>query len=277
MSYTDTPYPMPQPGVPTPPPTRGGNGLATAGFVLGLLGFLICWIPLLNIIGILLGVLGAVLAAVGLAKSKKAGAGKGLAIAGLVLGVLAVIIAIVVNVAFVDAVDDALDETTNTSVKPPSDSDDDSGAEDDAAPAEKDLGSTRQTPAPIGSEITGGDWTVTINSVKTIKEDSIGQTPKAGSTLIMVNMTATYNGNDDQGESAWANVKFVAADGTTFDSLEGSTLFMAENGFDSLRTLYKGASVTGDEILEVPAKGWQDGVLAVSADLLKDDTFISVK
>lgn len=89
---------------------KGSNGLATAGFVLGLLGVLTCWIPILNVVGIILGILGAVLAAVGLAKSKKVGAGKGLAIAGIVLGVLAVLLAILINVASSKAVDDALDD-----------------------------------------------------------------------------------------------------------------------------------------------------------------------
>lgn len=90
---------------------KGSNGLATAGFVLGLLGLLTCWIPILNILGIILAVLGIVLAAVGLARSKKVAAGKGLAIAGIVLGVLAVLLAILINVAFSNAVDDALDDT----------------------------------------------------------------------------------------------------------------------------------------------------------------------
>lgn len=117
MSNTEIPQPppTPQPGLPTPAPATGSNGLATAGFVLGLLGLLGSWIPLLNILGIILGVLGVILAGIGLAKSKKAGAGKGLAIAGLILGALAVVIAIIVNVAFVDAVDEAIDDTTGTS------------------------------------------------------------------------------------------------------------------------------------------------------------------
>lgn len=89
---------------------KGSNGFATAGFVLGLLGLLACWIPILNILGIMLGILGVVLAAVGLAKSKGVGTGKGLAIAGIALGVLAVLMAVLVNVAFSEAVDDALDD-----------------------------------------------------------------------------------------------------------------------------------------------------------------------
>lgn len=116
MSSTEIPQPPPnQPGPPMPTPAKGSNGLATAGFVLGLLGLLGSWIPVLNIFGILLCFLGVILAAIGLAKSKKVGAGKGLAIAGVVLGALGVLVAIIVNVAFVDSVDEAIDDAETTS------------------------------------------------------------------------------------------------------------------------------------------------------------------
>ncbi|CAM3449889.1 DUF5067 domain-containing protein [Nocardioides dubius] len=78
--------------------------------MLSLIGLLTSWIPILNIIGIILAVLGVVLAAIGLAKSRKARTGKGLAFAGIALGVLAVLVAILINVAFSNAVDDALDD-----------------------------------------------------------------------------------------------------------------------------------------------------------------------
>lgn len=138
MSDTQIPQSPPtEQGLSGPPPVNGSNGLATAGFVLGLLGLLASWIPVLNIVGLILGVLGAILAAVGLAKSKKVGTGKGLALSGLILGVLAVVIAIVVNVAFVNAVDEAVKTTVDTSVKVPA-------ASSGAAAADKELGVSRE-------------------------------------------------------------------------------------------------------------------------------------
>src|SRR5450830_1865148 len=111
------PAPTPQPG-----PAKASNGLATAGFVLGLIGLLGSFIPVLNIGGMVIGVVGAVLAAVGLAKAKKSGAGKGLAMAGLILGVLALIIGFVVNVAFANVVKNAADDVTGTKVEAPTNS-----------------------------------------------------------------------------------------------------------------------------------------------------------
>jgi hypothetical protein len=274
MSHTDQSTYAPHPGHQPPAPVQGSNGLATAGFILGLLGLLGSWIPVLNILGIILGLLGVVLAGVGLAKSKKANAGKGLAIAGIVLGAFAVILAILVNAVFVSAVDEAIDETTKTSVKAPKSGD--KAASDKQSSSDAELGTTRDNPAPLGSEITGDDWTVTINAVKTVPTDSFGSKAAPGSVLLSVNMTATYNGNDEQGSTPWSTVKFVSPDGTTIDSTSGSTMFIAENEFDLLKTVYNGASVKGDQLLEVP-KNWQDGVLAVSPGMLSDDTFVAVK
>lgn len=278
MSYTDQPTYAPNPGGSAPPPVKGSNGIATAGFILALLGLLGSWIPVLNVLGILLGVVGVVLAAVGLAKSKKVNAGKGLALAGIVLGALAVIFALLVNVVFVGAVDDAIDESTSTSVTSPGDGGGTSkkGGSSKNGAAGAELGTTRGNPAPIGSTIKGDDWSVRINTVKVVPVDSLGSKAAPGSVLLSVNITATYSGDDEQGSTPWATVKFVAPDGTTVDSTSGSTLFIAENEFDSLATVYQGASVKGDQLLEVPAKDWQDGVLAVSPGLLSDDTFVAV-
>ncbi|UFN43363.1 DUF4190 domain-containing protein [Nocardioides okcheonensis] len=275
MTHTDqpsyAPYPNQMPPVQQP---KGSNGLATAGFVLGLLGLLGSWIPVLNILGILLGVIGVILAAVGLAKSKKANAGKGLAIAGIILGVLAVVFAVLVNAVFVSAVDEAVKESTKTSVDTSSSG---KGSKASGSSADTEIGTSRDNPAPLGSSIKGDNWSVRINSVKQVGQDSMGQSPAAGMTLISINLTATYEGKDAQGETAWATVKFVSPDGTTIDSTGGSSMFIADNEFDSLQTVYEGASVKGDQLLEVPADSWQDGVLAISPSMLSDDTFVAVK
>lgn len=72
------------------------NGLGIAGFVTGLLGLLLCWVPWL---GILLAGVGIVLSGAGISTGKKKGASIGLAVAGLVCGIIALIPAIIVMVA----------------------------------------------------------------------------------------------------------------------------------------------------------------------------------
>ena len=64
-------------------PARQTNGMGTAGFVLALVAFFLCWVPFLNWI---LWILGLVLSAVGIFKQPK-----GLAIAGLVISLIGLI------------------------------------------------------------------------------------------------------------------------------------------------------------------------------------------
>jgi len=259
----------------TNPAPKGSNGLAVAGFVLGLLGLLGSFIPVVNIVAIILAVIGLVLAGVGLARSRTARAGKGLAIAGLALGVLGIIIAIAIDVSVGKVIDDVTNTSVDTHVKTAGGSKAASGGK-----ADSDAGNSRTNPAPLGSSVTGGDWTVRVDSVKTVKtvnQDSIGQAAAAGKVLLKVTMTATYNGHDAQGDSAWASIKYVAPNGASFDSTDGSTLFLADKEFDSLKTLYHGGSATGDQIIEVPASNWKAGVLALSPGMLSDDTFLALK
>lgn len=63
---------------------KQGNGMGVAGFVLALLGLILCWVPILNWI---LWILGLVFSIIGMFKPKK-----GLAIAGLVISCLYIIL-----------------------------------------------------------------------------------------------------------------------------------------------------------------------------------------
>ncbi len=63
---------------------KQGNGMGVAGFVLALLGLILCWVPILNWI---LWILGLVFSIIGMFKPKK-----GLAIAGLVISCLYILL-----------------------------------------------------------------------------------------------------------------------------------------------------------------------------------------
>src|SRR4051794_34033150 len=89
--------PAPQPyGYAVPVQQVPSNGIGVAGFVCGLVGLVLCWVPWL---GLLLALVGIALSAVGISQGKKKGASIGLAIAGLVCGIIAVIPQIFVLVA----------------------------------------------------------------------------------------------------------------------------------------------------------------------------------
>lgn len=89
------PYPYGQPSIPT------SNGLATTGGVLGIVGFVAGWIPLIGILfGLVIGILAIVFSGIGLSRSGRlpGQAGKGMAITGLVLGILIVIFKLIPGV-----------------------------------------------------------------------------------------------------------------------------------------------------------------------------------
>lgn len=62
------------------------NGLATGGFVVALVGAVLAFVPLLGVVAWVICPIGLVLSIVGLTVAVKRGAGRGLAIAGVVLG-----------------------------------------------------------------------------------------------------------------------------------------------------------------------------------------------
>ena len=81
------------PGPQGAPQMQQGNGMAVAGLVLGIIGFVLFWVPFL---GWILALLGIIFGGLGIGKANKIGGkGKGMAIAGLVLGILGLLVGIV--------------------------------------------------------------------------------------------------------------------------------------------------------------------------------------
>ena len=77
------------------PSQPASNGMATTGGVLGIVGFVLGWIPLIGwLFGFVLGILAIVFSSVGMARAGRLpeATGRGLAIAGLVLGITIVVL-----------------------------------------------------------------------------------------------------------------------------------------------------------------------------------------
>jgi hypothetical protein len=93
--------PPPPPFAPPPPPYPGtfivaatpGNGVGVASGVLGIVGLVLSFIPVLDFVGVVLAILAVILGAVGIQRANAAGgAGKGMAVTGLVCGLVALAI-----------------------------------------------------------------------------------------------------------------------------------------------------------------------------------------
>ena len=108
--FNAPPPPSPTPGVLAPPylfATPASNGLATAAMVLGILGVVLFWVPL---IGFGLAILALVFGAIGVSKANMGSGGKGQAVAGMVLGAIGVLLPILVLSAFVNIGNHAINQ-----------------------------------------------------------------------------------------------------------------------------------------------------------------------
>ena len=89
---------------------KKNTGLGIASLVLGIIAFITCFIPYVNVISYLLGLLAIIFAIVTFVNKQ---AKKVLAIIGIVLAILSIIIATVMNVVVTKIIVDKVKENTN--------------------------------------------------------------------------------------------------------------------------------------------------------------------
>jgi len=92
-------------------PPRRGNSLGVVSLILGILAFLICWIPLVNLLGVPLAALGLILGAIGfLVALTRKGASIGYPIAGTAICGFSLFISLSMTGALVGGLKKASDE-----------------------------------------------------------------------------------------------------------------------------------------------------------------------
>ncbi|QWY81881.1 hypothetical protein SEA_HONK_58 [Microbacterium phage Honk] len=140
---------------------------------------------------------------------------------------------------------------------------------------------TRENPAAIGSTIEGTDWTVVINSVALGQADAVAaanpfnEPADPGTEYIVVNYTATYTGDDPDGQmAAFVSVDYVTGSGTTVSGLD-KLVVAPDPAIDTTSALYNGGSASGNKAIQVPSP--VDGVLAVQPGMLDDKVFVAVQ
>ena len=105
------------PNPPQVPATKASNGLGTAGFVVGLIGLVLSFIPLIGVVAWPLVILGIIFSAIGISKAAKGRAtNKGLAITGLVVSIAGLVVCILWVAVWNKAVDDINEEANREAV-----------------------------------------------------------------------------------------------------------------------------------------------------------------
>ena len=244
----DPPARAPQ-SVGTPAQVKGSNGLAVAGFVLALLGALSSFIPIVNLGGDFLALLGLIFGIIGFVQSGKRGAGKGLAIAAIILAVAAFLISIVVNMTTVAAV--------NTAVK--------------------NINTGQGTPAPvtgtIGQSVKDGSFTFVVNAVKCGMTTSGGSLPsKPQGQFCAVNVSVTNHGTKVQIFDA-LDVKGFIGD-SKYEADPVASAMVNPNTF--LTSINPGNSITATVLIDVPVGKALDTV-ELHDSLFSTGTSVSVK
>lgn len=251
------------------------NIVGLIALIAAAIGFIFACVPGALIIGWILLPIAFILSIVSLFFKDKA---KGMGIAALILSVVGTIVGVVV---FTSVVANSFSNAVGggeTKVVQPSGS-----ASANAAPAgaQGSKAGTRENPNPIGSVMESKDWRIVVNSVKLAATDAVlaadtyNKPPAAGSEYILVNYSATYIGNDANGQMpAFVSVEYVTPDGKTMNGLD--KLVMAPEPINTTNALYKGGTATGNKAIEVPSATADQGVLAIRPGFA-DKVFVAVK
>lgn len=97
--------------------SKAGKGLGIAGLVLGILAAIISFIPCLGMYAFIPGFIGLILSLISFVQANKAGATKGLAIAGIVCSVIGCSIAAWQYVQITSAVKEGLENIDASQLK----------------------------------------------------------------------------------------------------------------------------------------------------------------
>nr|WP_256939389.1 hypothetical protein [Arthrobacter sp. BF1] len=209
------------------------------------------------------------------------GKSKWMGVTALILSIIGTIVGVTVFLSVVStSFDDAFGGGTTTVVEPSSD-----GAvkKDGAAEKQPDAKTgTRENPYALGSTIESKDWRVVINSVTLAATDVVmganefNEAPAEGSEYILVNYSATYIGDDPNGQMpALMSIDYVTAEGKTVNSFDNFAT--VPDPIDTTSALYKDGTATGNAPFVVPSATADQGVLAVRPGMLSDKIFVAVK
>ncbi|MFP1629087.1 DUF4352 domain-containing protein [Streptomyces sp. 5K101] len=220
------------------------NGLGTAALVLGIIGTVTGFVPLLFWLGGLLGLLALVLGLIGRGRAKRGEAGnKGAATAGAILGLIAMIVGVVIGIATVKAVDDAVDDlnkvTENTAPKDPSKNKDKNG---------KGKNAKAEVLAAGDSIVYDDDLTVTVSAPEpfTPGEFAVGHTK--GNKAHQVTITIENAGKKKFDSSLVTVTARAGKDGVSAEQIFDDK---AGEGFDS--TILPGKKATATYAFDAPA------------------------
>lgn len=279
---------VPQPPTPTGAPARQRNTVGIIALVTAVIGFIFACIPGALIVGWVLLPIAFVLSIVGLALTGKK---KATAIAAIIISIVGFLVGVIVFFLVVgSAIDEAFGETGSEIIAPnDADSSEDGTAEDgndnesgdDTGEVTSGDEGSRGNPVPLGSTIRSESWDITITdfdrdgTAEVLKANQFNEDPAEGNTYAIVEVKATYTGDDESGVP-WVeiDVAYVTESGNTINTYDSEAVGPSPD-FNDISDLYQGASDSGKIVLEIPED--DAGLLRVTPGLFSDDVFVTTK
>lgn len=277
----DYPYYPPQQHHVTP-----SKGLGIAAMVVGIVALVLAFIPVIGFISFVLGPIAVILGIIGLVKKN----GKGQSIAGIVTGALGFFVVLVGTLlfgAFIDAFDEEMQsaesdeveaEVAEEQAEDQSDAaelQEEEGEEPEPAAPAGDEGS-RENPLPIGETVSNEDWELTVNSVTMDADDQIASENEfsdpapEGSSYALINITATYSGDESEMPMLGTEIAYVTGSGETSNAFD--QLAIAPDEFDAAAELYAGGTEEGNVVLAIPDAD-EEGALRVRLGFIASEDY----
>lgn len=251
-----------------PAAPAGKNGFGLAAVIIGAVALLLAFIPAVNVFAVILALVGVILGAIGLTKKTKP---KTKALIGTILSgvaaVLAIIMIVVYAAVFVKAVDDALPAVgAAEEVAPAAEAAEESGA--------ADVG-TRNNPAALGTTVTmtqaGADtWEITPGASNLSAGDLVAAANQFndaapdGYQWALLPLHLTYVGADSSTPLYDIRVKFVGADGKTYEEYNELASGYVDGELSNLNEMYTGASGDGNVLILVPSANIEQGTWSIA-------------
>jgi hypothetical protein len=246
-----------------PPVARKGSGLAIAALVLAIIAVLLCWVPIVNNFAAVLAVLGLALGIPALVSARRGKrSGSGLALASVILSVVAFVAVLATQALFSEVLDDVADEIdkSTSSESAPADPTQDAGTD---APSVLSLGQSGQL----------GEYTVTVDSVTANGNDIVADANQFNDApngqYVVVDVTVTYNGDEDGDPWLDLTTEFVGTDARKYDT--SSCLASLSNGISDVPTLLAGGTASFQVCMDVPPTAIAGGQVQMSESFSFDD------
>ena len=207
---------------------QGTSGMAVASLVLGIIGVVTSFMPIINNVSFFLGILGVIFAIVGIVGINKGNRrGRGLAIAGLVLGIVAIVVTLIAQSfygAVLDEVQEAIDESVTSSSSV--------GAGDEGTNGSSESSESGDAAAdPDGSAAADAPYSVTIDGAEKV-------TDYGGDPAVVI--TYTWTNDSDKATSF-----IVALNAECFQNgVECSPAVVSGLGTESMNEVKPGATAT---------------------------------